>query len=104
MAFDLSLDFLGSDSRSLLTNLYPGAAGANHLHVDYPSLKVTQEKEIAMPGQFAACWAAYAPRYNSVYVFDAGKPNITILDQRSGDIKGGFSFEAPAGGPSGGAG
>ncbi len=102
VTLDFSLNFLGSDSRLLLTDPVPGTAGAAYLNVEYPSLKITQEKSITIPGQFAACWAAYAPRFQSVYVIDAGKPNITILNSETGDITGGFSYSAPAGGPSGG--
>ena len=97
VAFDFSLNFIGSDSRLFLTNPLPGTDGAAYLKVEYPSLSIKEEKSIKIPEQFAACWVAYAPEFRSIYVIDAGRPNVTIVDPETGNVKGSFSFPVPAG-------
>ena len=91
---DFSLDFLGSDSSALLTDPSFGAAILNIS----PSLQVTEKAHTVIPLQGAACWGAYSPRFNSAYVIDAGKSNITIIDPASGAIKGAIQYTVSRGG------
>lgn len=91
LALIFTINFLGSDSRVLSLNPHLNSSGAALLEVS-PSFHVTELKDIVIPAQIAACWAAYAPRFDSVFVADALQPNITILNPETGDIKGKFYY------------
>ena len=95
LPFIFSLNFLdNSDTHLLVTNPLPAAAGAAFLDVAYPSLKATLVKNITIPGvQEATCWAAYAPKHDTVYTIDALKTNITVIDPETGDVKGQVDFQ-----------
>ena len=92
-----SLNFLdSSDTHLLATAPSPGAPGAALLQVSYPSLQATLAKTITIPGpQIATCWAAYAPHHDAVYIFDAAKTDISILNPETGDVKGQIHFTDP---------
>ena len=96
-----SLNFLDhSDSHLLITAPFLNIPGAAFLQVSYPSLQTTLAKTITIPGQQnASCWAAYAPQYDSAYLFDALKTDITVINPETGDIKGQVHFTAPAAAP-----
>lgn len=91
---DFSLDFLGSDSSAILTD---PSFGASILDIS-PSLQITEKAHTVIPLQGAACWSAYSARFNSAYVIDAGKSNVTILDPASGAIKGTIPYNVTRGG------
>lgn len=91
---DFSLDFLGSDYSALLTD---ASFGASIISIS-PSLQITEKAHTVIPLQGAACWGAYSARFNSAYVIDAGKSNITILDPASGAIKGAIQYTVAKGG------
>lgn len=92
LMLDFSANFPGSDSRLLVTD--PSFSAA-FLDVS-PSYQVTETAHIEVPGIGAACWSAYAPRFNSAYVINAGFTNITIHDPATGNIKGVINFDASA--------
>ena len=90
---DFSLNFLSSDSTLLITNPIPGTDGAAYLNVA-PSLQITVEKPIVIPGQIAACWVAYSPHAYSAYIIDGAQPNITVIDTPTGNIRGTIHYSA----------
>ena len=90
---DFSIDFLGSDDSALITD---PSFGASIVEVEYPSLKIREEHHIIVANQGAACWGAYAPRFDAAYIIDAGHPNITVVDPESGAIKGVIKYDAKA--------
>lgn len=55
---------------------------------------VTVDKKIVVAGQAAICWSAYSARFNTVFLMDAGKPDITVVDPTTGDIKGAIALDA----------
>jgi hypothetical protein len=81
---DFSISFLGDDHRAIITD--PGY-GASLVHIS-PGFEFTVTKEITIAGQVAACWSVYSQRFNTVYVFDVGVSDITMIDPVSGNIKG----------------
>ena len=89
---DFSMNFLGSDGRLIITD---PSFGASIVNVS-PKLTISEDKHVAIPNQGAACWSAYASRFNSAYVIDAGHPNITIVNPASGAIKGVINYNATA--------
>lgn len=91
---DFSLNFLGSDNSALLTD---PSFGASILNIP-SSLQVTEKAHTAIPLQGAACWGVYSSRFNSAYVIDAGRPNITVLDPASGTIRGTIHYNTSRGG------
>lgn len=52
------------------------------------------QTKIAIPGEGATCWSVYSPRFNTVYVIDAGSTNITLVDPLSGAKKGTVVLDA----------
>ena len=96
-----SLNFLDhSDSHLLVTSPHFNLPGAAFLQVSYPSLQTTLAKNITIPGQQnASCWVAYAPQYDSAYIFDALKSDITVINPETGDIKGQVHFTVPPAAP-----
>ena len=92
--FIFSLNFLdNSDTHLLATAPHIGATGATFLDVSYPSLQATIVKNITIPGsENATCWAAYAPQHDTVYIFDALRTDITIINPETGDVNGRIHF------------
>ncbi|KAH8890887.1 hypothetical protein GQ53DRAFT_162043 [Thozetella sp. PMI_491] len=86
---DFALTFL-NDSQAVIVDPSHGAA---FLDVAYPSLDVHVAKDIVIQGQVAACWVEYSARFNAVFVFDAGRPEVVALDPLTGDIK--YTIVAP---------
>lgn len=93
LLMDFSIDFLGRDDSALITD---PAFGASIVSIAYPSLTVTEKHHIVVPGQGAACWGAYAPRFDSAYIIDGDHTNITVVDPASGATKGVINYEAQA--------
>lgn len=97
-----SLNFLhNNDADLIVTSPHLSNPGAAFLHVSYPSLSVTLAQTLTIPNQIASCWVAPAPHYDSLFVIDAGVPNITVLDSTTGDLKGVAPFGAPVANASG---
>ncbi len=71
------------------------AFGAALLSIS-PAFEVSEKAHVSIPFEGAACWGAYAPRFNSAYVIDAGQPNITVLNPANGDVKGVITYDASA--------
>ncbi|KAL8792823.1 MAG: hypothetical protein Q9195_004552 [Heterodermia aff. obscurata] len=88
-----SIDFLGCDTSALITD---PAFGASIVSIDYPSLEVTEKHHIVVASEKAACWGAYAPRFNSAYIIDSGHTNISVVDPTSGTPKGIIQYEPQA--------
>ncbi|KAL9137106.1 MAG: hypothetical protein Q9175_001675 [Cornicularia normoerica] len=84
-----SLNFLdNNDHHLLVTSPHLNNPGAAFLTVSYPSLAITLAKTITIPDQAAVCWAAYAPRFDAVFIIDSGLPNITVVNPETGDVEG----------------
>lgn len=92
--FPFSINFLSSDSRFFLTNPHLDSAGAAIVELS-PTGTVTNIQTITIPGQLASCWVAYDPSLKSVFVADALRPVITIVDTVSGEITGSTNFSTP---------
>lgn len=92
-----SLNFLGSDSKVFMTNPHLNSDGAAILDIA-PSGQVTHVLNITIPNQTASCWAAYDPAISRLFVMDAARPVITILDSNSGRVTSQYNFTAPFGG------
>lgn len=91
-----SLNFLGSDSRLLTTSPIPTPGDIEVAILDVaPSLSVTAQQALPIPGLLAACWAVYSPHAYSAYIIDALQPNITVIDSLTGNVRGTFRFSAP---------
>ena len=90
---DFSIDFLGCDTNALITG---PAFGASIVSIEYPSLKITEKHHIVVPSENAACWGAYAPRFDSAYIIDSGDTNISVVDPASGATKGVVQYESKA--------
>lgn len=90
---DFSIDFLGSDHKALITD---PSFGASIVKVHYPSLKIEEKHHVVVPNQGAACWGAYAPRFDAAYIIDAGNPNITVINPESGRTKGVIKYDMSA--------
>lgn len=84
LLLDFSLTFLGSDSSALVTD---PAYGASLIAIS-PTFAVTVTKKIVVAGEGAICWSEYSPRFDTVFIFDGGSANITLIDPASGAIKG----------------
>ncbi|KAK4494197.1 hypothetical protein PRZ48_014495 [Zasmidium cellare] len=89
-----SLNFLGSDSRLFVTNPHLNSDGAALLDIA-PSGQVTRLQNTTIPGQVASCWASYAPAINNLFVIDAGRPVITIVDADSGSVTSQYNYTTP---------
>lgn len=90
-----SLNFLGSDNKLFATNPHNGSPGAALLDIS-SSLRVAEEKIITIPGQVASCWVAEALEYDTLFLMDAVRPVITIVNSTDGAVKGQFGFDTPA--------
>lgn len=78
------MSFLGSDSQAVVAD---PAYGASLVAIS-PSYEVTVDKAVVVANQGAICWSTYSSRFNTVFLMDAGKPNITLVDPGTGAIKG----------------
>jgi hypothetical protein len=84
LLLDFSFSFLGGDSRAVVTD---PAYGASIIDVS-KSFGVSVSKKITVQGQGAICWSVYSERFNTIFLMDGGKSNITLVDPSSGEIKG----------------
>ncbi|RDL38388.1 Uncharacterized protein BP5553_02728 [Venustampulla echinocandica] len=84
LLIDFSLTFLGCDSRAVITD---PAYGASIVDINN-EFEFTVSKKVVIAGQAATCWSVYAPKSNTIYVFDGGVSNITTIDATTGSIKG----------------
>ncbi|RFU32215.1 hypothetical protein B7463_g4108, partial [Scytalidium lignicola] len=83
LALDFSLNFLGDDSKAVVSD---PSFGVSLLHISF-DFKVSVADRVTIAGQSAVCWTVYAPRFDSIYAIDAGNPVITIIDPWTGTIK-----------------
>ena len=77
---DFGFDFL-SGNRAVITD---PAYGASYVTI-HSNLTVTVDKKITISGEKAICWSAATS--DSVFLLDAGRPDIQVLDAYSGAIK-----------------
>ena len=90
---DLLVDFGGnfiSDDSLLVTDASFGVA----LLTVTSSWQVVEEVHTLVAGQIALCWTFYAPRFDTLYAFDAGRTLVTEIDPHSAAIKGHFKFDS----------
>ena len=95
LTIPFSLNFLSSDTRLFATNPHDGSPGAALLDVS-PELRATEAQIITIPDQAASCWVADAPAFDTLFIMDAAKANITILNRSDGEVKAQFGFTTPA--------
>ncbi|KAF2164955.1 hypothetical protein M409DRAFT_56306 [Zasmidium cellare ATCC 36951] len=95
-----SLNFLGSDSKLFLTNPHLNSDGAALLDIA-TSGEVAHVQNVTIPGQVASCWATYDPTIDSVFVIDAGRPVITIVDADSGKVTSQYNYTTSVSGTGG---
>jgi hypothetical protein len=81
---DFSLNFLGADSKAVITD---PAYGASLVDIS-STYHVTVSKQIVVAGENAICPATYSDRFNSIALLDGGSSNVTLIDPRSGAITG----------------
>jgi hypothetical protein len=91
---DFSFNFLGSDSKAVVTD---PAYGASFVDIS-STYTVTVSKKIVVAGQAAICWATFSERFNSVALIDGGGPTVTLVDPSSGDITGVVNLDAAGSG------
>ena len=88
-----SLKFLNNSlSHLFVTNPHQSSPGAAFLNIEYPILQANVGKIIAVPGQIASCWAAYASQFDAVYIIDAARPKITSISLEPGELMWQTSF------------
>ena len=92
LILDYSIEFLGSDSTALITDITFGASIVTISN----TLEISESDHIVIPNEGAVCWAAYAPQFDAVYVDDSNHPNITILDPATGNTKGTIQYDSSA--------
>lgn len=95
LTIPFSLNFLSSDTRLFVTNPHNGSPGAALLDIS-PSLRSTEAQIITIPDQEASCWVADAPIFDALFIMDAAKPNITIVNRIDGKVRAQFAFTTPA--------
>lgn len=86
LALEFSINFLGEDSRAVITDPSFGAAIVDVSH----DFKFSVEHRVPIAGEGAICWAAYVPKYHTIFILDGGNTNITLMDSRSGKLTGAF--------------
>ena len=89
LLIDFSVSFI-DDSHAVITD---PAYGAALVDVSW-DFNFSVQTKIIIPGEGAICWSVYAPRFDTVFVIDAGKPNITLVDPWSGAKKGTVTLDA----------
>jgi hypothetical protein len=94
LALDFSINFLGEDSRAVITD---PSYGASLVDIT-PSLEFSVAAKVPIAGQSAICWSVYSASFDTIFILDAGVTNITLLDPWSGAIKGTIDGAADTGG------
>lgn len=89
LLLDFSVSFI-DDHHAVITDPTYGAALVD---VSW-DLQFTVQTKIVVQGEGGICWSVYAPRFDTVFVIDAGTPNITLVDPASGAKKGGVVMDA----------
>jgi hypothetical protein len=89
LLLDFSVSFI-DDSKAVISD---PAYGAALVDVSW-DFKFTVQRKIVIPNEGASCWSVYAPRFNTVYVIDAGTPNITLVDPHFGVTTGTVVMDA----------
>lgn len=89
LLIDFSLSFI-DDSKAVITD---PSYGASLVDISW-DFKFTVQTKIVIPGEGAICWSVYSPRFNTVYIIDAGTTNITLVDPQSGAKKGTVVLDA----------
>lgn len=89
LLIDFSVSFI-DDSHAVITD---PAYGAALVDVSW-DFKFSVQTKIVIPGEGAICWSVYAQRFDTVFVIDAGTPNITLVDPQSGAKKGVVTMDA----------
>jgi hypothetical protein len=89
LLIDFSVSFI-DDSHAIITD---PAYGAALVDVSW-DFQFSVQTKIVIPGEAATCWSVYAPRFDTVFVIDAGSPNITLVDPWSGAKKGTAAMDA----------
>lgn len=89
LLLDFSISFI-DDSHAVITDPSYGAALVD-VSWDF---QFTVQTKIVVPGESATCWSVYAPRFDTVFVIDAGSPNMTLVDPASGAKKGTLTMDA----------
>jgi hypothetical protein len=89
LLIDFSVSFI-DDFHAVITDPSYGAALVD-VSWDF---KFSVQNKIVIPGEGATCWSVYAPRFDTVFVIDAGTPNITLVDPASGAKKGTVVLDA----------
>ena len=84
LALDFSINFLGEDSRAVITD---PSYGASLVDIT-PSLEFSVTTKVPVTGQKAICWSVYSARFDTIFIFDGNTTTITLLDPWSGAIKG----------------
>lgn len=84
LAVDFSISFLGSDSRAIITD---PSYGASLVDIS-PGFEFTVARKIVVAGEKAICWSVYSQQYDTVFIFDGGLTTITLINPRSGAIRG----------------
>jgi hypothetical protein len=95
LAIDFSISFLGSDHKAVITD---PSYGASLVDID-DNFVFTVSKKIPIAGEAAVCWSQYSARFNTIFVFDGGVTNVTLIDPETGAIKG-LAVQSAAGGGS----
>jgi hypothetical protein len=82
LLLDFSVSFI-DDTHAVISD---PAYGAALVDVSW-DFKFSVQTKIVIPGEGASCWSVYAPRFDTVFVIDAGHPNITLVNPASGAKK-----------------
>jgi len=81
---DFGFSFLGHDSRGVVAD---ATYGASIIEIS-PTLEVNVVHKTTVPNQGAICWTVYSSFYDAIYLMDLVNSNITVLDPKTGAIKG----------------
>jgi hypothetical protein len=92
---DFGISFI-DDSHAVVAD---PAYGASMVEISYPSLEPSVSQKVAIAGQKAVCWTAFSDRFETAFIFDGGKPNVTALDPVTGAVK--YTITGPADGVGG---
>ena len=83
LLIDFSVSFI-DESHAVITDPAYGAALVD-VSCDF---EFSVQTKIVIPNESASCWSVYAPRFDTVFVIDAGHNNITLVNPATGAIKG----------------
>lgn len=84
LAIAFSMSFLESDGRAVITDPSFGAALVDVSR----GLEVSVATKVPVAGEGAICWSVYSARYETVFIFDGGVTNITMVNPHTGAIRG----------------